>query len=163
MPLRELNWLIFNISMRKDFHRSSTDEKWLKSFSYLDRPCLLFRWHSQSNIHLFNWSLAASFATWKKENCCLEDTRSIYMYLVNRTGSSNSISPERQERNRKRWRVKFWMMLLDCWRAESNDMNECVTYWTHSPEKCNKELDKVHDAVVLREGNLEEGKREEKL
>lgn len=54
----------------------------------------------------------------KKENRCLEDTRSIYMYSISRTaqtGSSNSISPKRQEWKMKRRWVKFWIMLLDCW------------------------------------------------
>lgn len=35
-------------------------------------------------------------------------------------------------------------------------------YLTQLPEKCHKELDKVHDTVVLGEGNLLEKKRRNK-
>lgn len=79
---RELNWLISNISMRKDVHRSSQGEKSLRAPHILIAHAFPLDGTCRAICTYSKGLLAAHLPLEKGENNCLEDTRSIYMYSV---------------------------------------------------------------------------------
>lgn len=105
--------------------------------------------------------IGSSFATWWRKVTVLKTQEAfITCSQLRRTCSSNSISPKRQEWNMKRRWVNFWIMLLNCSTLRTAKTNDWVCIFklceclAHLPEKRHKELDKVHNTVVLGESNL---------